>query len=133
MMCASLALFFIANFYFDAYMYADQASLGRTYPGYLLAGVAVTLILLATLGSNVGHSSQLRYLGTISYGLYVYHFPVLELCETVWTHVTKHNVALLTASTGLPLTILLAGISYKYLEHPFIRLKERFATVKTKS
>lgn len=72
----------------------------------------------------------LRYLGKISYGLYVFHSLCLYLAarllggypRTLWQFVVFWCL-------GLALTIGLAALSYKFLESPFLRLKERFAYI----
>ena len=53
------------------------------------------------------------YLGKISYGLYVFHAAALRVVPS--------------PLLALPLTIGIAALSYRYLESPFLRLKDRFA------
>ena len=77
-----------------------------TYPLVAAASVA---IIFGTLGSRMCAGA---YLGKISYGLYVFHAAVLR---TVPSPVL-----------ALPLTIAIAALSYRYLESPFLRLKDRF-------
>jgi peptidoglycan/LPS O-acetylase OafA/YrhL len=66
----------------------------------------------------------LNYLGKISYGLYVWHFLFL---------VTLHDLslpnALLFTPVALLATIMLSALSYRYLELPFLRLKDKFTYV----
>jgi len=78
-----------------------------TYP---LVAAAAVAVIFGTLGSRVRSGA---YLGKISYGLYVFHAAVLR--------VTPSPVL------ALPLTIAIAAFSYRYLESPFLRLKDRFA------
>jgi peptidoglycan/LPS O-acetylase OafA/YrhL len=70
----------------------------------------------------------LRYLGKISYGLYMYHpiAIVLALQTTLWLSASS-NVLIYTLS--LILTILLAGVSYKFFESYFLNLKTNFTRV----
>jgi peptidoglycan/LPS O-acetylase OafA/YrhL len=72
--------------------------------------------------------APLRYLGKISYGLYVYHLPV------IWFSVRVRDLDGMESTPRLPLyflafvvTILISSISYHLLEHPLIRLKDRLA------
>ena len=71
----------------------------------------------------------LRYLGRISYGLYVYHFPVIWFVEQVQSdtnflpNMGKPGVMLIS----LALTFLLAALSFHFLEAPFLKLKDRFS------
>jgi peptidoglycan/LPS O-acetylase OafA/YrhL len=71
------------------------------------------------------------YLGKISYGLYVFHSVGLTLAgHLIFPH--RLSTPLLRASVGLPITIGLAAISYRYLEAPFLRLKERFTHIQSR-
>jgi len=75
----------------------------------------------------------LRYLGKISYGLYVYHLPM------IWFSVRVRDLAGMEATPRPPLyflafvaTILISSISYHVLEAPLIRLKDRVAAYSRK-
>lgn len=73
------------------------------------------------------------YLGKISFGIYVYH-PLIIILTAKWL-----GSAIKTLNTNLQyaaiyflvttFTILIAGISYTYLEKPFLRLKDKFSRV----
>ena len=67
-------------------------------------------------------------LGKISYGLYMLHFTglliVLSLFRPAWGW-----ELLATKMLGFVVTVALAFASYRWIESPFLRLKERFATV----
>lgn len=79
-----------------------------TYP--LTAACAVD-ILQGVLDAGWGRRFRLpAYLGKISFGLYVFHAAVIELAGP-WL--------------ALPLTIAVAALSYRFLETPFLRLKDR--------
>jgi len=77
-----------------------------TYP---LAAVASVTILFGVLGARLRTGS---YLGKISYGLYVFHAAAIRIVPST--------------VLALPLTITMAALSYRYLESPFLRLKDRF-------
>ena len=70
----------------------------------------------------------LTYLGKISYGLYMYHpiAIVLALQTTRWLGAPS---SALIYALSLALTILLAGISYKYFESYFLTLKTKFTSI----
>ena len=73
--------------------------------------------------------SPLRYLGKISYGLYVYHFPVIWFVEQAHS---DFDFLSNMGETGVMLvsfaaTVLLATLSYYLLESPFLKLKDRFS------
>jgi peptidoglycan/LPS O-acetylase OafA/YrhL len=70
----------------------------------------------------------LQYLGKISYGLYVYHFPVIWFAGRLrdvqgLENITYPQIILV----ALAATILIASISYYLLESPLIRLKDTLA------
>ena len=65
----------------------------------------------------------LAYLGKISYGLYVYHFPIIWFVG----HELGSMSFYLKAPILLVITIMVAAISFRFLEQPFLKLKdERF-------
>lgn len=75
----------------------------------------------------------LVYLGRISYGLYCLHQVAILVTLQVlghW-HANDHTwqVVLLQPLIALPLSIALASASYRFLEKPFLRLKDRFAYI----
>ncbi len=103
--------------------------------GYWFIGVASVILFLSLLGIQVAKLAQpFVKLGKISYGLYVFHNPCLFLIGIglhkillFQRHPRLLGVALL--SLGLSGTILLASLSYRYYEAPFLRLKQRFELV----
>lgn len=64
----------------------------------------------------------LRLLGTISYGVYLWHWPVNVFVTTERFHI--HALAL--QALRLAITFLIAGISYRYLEQPIRQRGLRF-------
>ncbi len=68
----------------------------------------------------------LVYLGRISYGLYVFHLPVI-LAIAWWAP----GRAWLRLPLVAGLTLACAAGSYRYLESPFLRLKGRFTRVRS--
>jgi peptidoglycan/LPS O-acetylase OafA/YrhL len=70
------------------------------------------------------------YLGTISYGIYMLHMPavyaVSELCKRWnWWGASLTLYCLGYYTLVFTLTFLLAHLSYRYFEQPFLRLKDR--------
>jgi len=133
LIATGLVLFYLANQIFNAVLPGGEiASLGRTYPGYLIASIGVVLILLAVIGAAVPSSAgPLVYFGKISYGLYVYHLPLLVLSDWCVTRVLhlSHFKAPIASVGGLGLALLVASLSYKYFESPFLQFKKRFEVV----
>ncbi len=101
--------------------------------GYLCNDAACILLLVGMLGANMPRFTYpLRYLGKISYGMYVFHY-------TLWIGMTAVVVRLLHRQLAgvlpelyvavLGLTIGISAFSYRYFEKAFLRLKERYAFV----
>jgi len=71
--------------------------------------------------------SWLRYLGKISYGMYVYHLPIIWFVERFLEERLQGEMAVwLKAGVSLSATILISTLSYYLLESPILNLKERF-------
>ncbi len=70
----------------------------------------------------------LNYLGNISYGLYMYHPIGIILAITMGTAISFTN-NLLLYPLSLLLTIVIAGISYRYFESFFLKYKRKFSNV----
>ncbi len=100
--------------------------------GYPAIAFGAWLLFMAVLG--IGSAPRwLRYLGKISYGLYVFHELALYLAVKLhgdYAHTMRDFV--IYWWTGLTLTLVMAALSYRFFEAPFLRLKERFAFVKSR-
>lgn len=117
-----------------------QTKLMLTYP---LVRIGLTLILSAIIQDRLWplsvllNSSHIRYLGKISYGLYVYHVAMLSLgTYLVNKFVLPERLFVYPGAvllTTLVLTILISAISYQTLEKPFLKLKSRFSFVESRS
>jgi len=93
---------------------------------YPIADIGALSVFLAVLGAPIAWR-PLVYLGQISYGLYVYHLFALDVAKVGILHATGTCPFWLRGAIGLALTVPLAAVSYKWLEMPFLRLKERFS------
>ena len=77
----------------------------------------------------------LQYLGKISYGLYIYHFPIayffpagLFVSLFHGFGVSKEGGALITLFMVFAVTIAVASLSYYALEKPFLKMKDRYVS-----
>lgn len=101
----------------------------------LLTGMVFILLILSITQHNTGITrwevQPLSYLGTISFGIYIFHTHV----SYVLRFILGHWVGLLHAIQRFPtlyfvielsLTIGVAHISYRYFENYFLKLKDRY-------
>jgi peptidoglycan/LPS O-acetylase OafA/YrhL len=88
-------------------------------------------ILVALVVCHAGHPRlailrlrPLVYLGTISYGVYLYHYPIIKLSGLLTTYVGDLPRAAIIIVDCL-LTLLIAVASWHLIEQPILRLKDR--------
>jgi peptidoglycan/LPS O-acetylase OafA/YrhL len=67
----------------------------------------------------------LAYLGVISYGIYLLHKPALDVARRLLTRFDVHQPEVLFV-LGMALSVLLAGLSFRFFEAPLLALKDRF-------
>ena len=110
------------------------------YNSTAIAIIFITIILnLATNPKSLVHLENkiVNRLGQISYGLYLYHFPIVYLFLVTVSKIDSMRGTFLSASimfAGITFTTwLVSEISYRWFETPFLNLKDRFATVHTSS
>lgn len=87
------------------------------------SGIGLLLTTPQTLATVWLASPPMRWLGRISYGLYVFHPQVLRVS---FAH-TAGRPALVRATVGIAATLALTLASWHGLERPFLRLKDRLA------
>ena len=105
--------------------------------GYAVAGLGCALLVVAVLHVPAGIVPPLvQKLGKISFGLYVFHETGFFFASSLLRHLpTPHSFGwglALNKSVALLLTIAMALLSYHFWERPFLRLKERFTTVRSR-
>lgn len=96
--------------------------------GFALAALATTLLILDVLlfPSLLSRAMEFRplvWIGRISYGLYLWHYPIFEASRRLLEGRTSPVVYQLV---GLILTFLVAAASFYFLEQPFLRMRRRF-------
>lgn len=64
----------------------------------------------------------LVYFGTISYGLYVFHLPILWLVYSTMDDFPE----IVQASTTLFITVIISMVSYELMEKRFVNLKDKY-------
>jgi peptidoglycan/LPS O-acetylase OafA/YrhL len=113
--------------------YPDTFSPGQWYAGQAIYGlVALLLLLPAVFGDRRGglprrvmSDPMLGWLGVVSYGVFLWHVPILHKLGQRGPGPLQHAPGLLLATLGLGLTIACAAASYYAFERPLLRLKHR--------
>lgn len=111
------------------------AEFPRDYVQYqvsALAGVATALIMVEVFlpRSRLApclENPVLVALGRISYGVYLWHFPIFYLFGTL--ALTGVTPSLSSLFTGWIATLAVAAASFYFLERPALRLKQRFSVL----
>lgn len=123
---ASLTAYVAAVYYLD--FFGIEALL--IYP---IAAAASALMIWAFLGSSF-RARPLVYLGRISYGLYVFHVLGVKLAQQLLeaANIGGAYYTFWQFAPALSITIILAVLSYRYLEKPFLSLKKKFTVVESR-
>lgn len=123
----------VAVFAFTVTGQALTVTTWRMALGHPFTALASVAVLLSVLGSQHRflRNPTLLYLGKISYGLYVLH-EFAHFCAMRIAPASTPIGVVGQSFVGLALTVLLAAASYRWLESPFLRLKERFAHVQSR-
>ena len=111
--------------------------------GWALDAVGCVLTLVAFLGVSPSLLPRwIVHLGRIPYGLYVYHgFAIYLTDRLIVRQLALHKNALISSNVGpiyilnlghtFGLTVLLAELSYRYFETPFLKMKKRHSVVES--
>ncbi len=102
----------------------------RTFKPLVLNLIFLALVALTVIHAGSPRLAFLRdprlvYLGSISYGLYLYHHFIFEICK-YYERAFLINSGPLGHAMKLLASIALAMISWKYVERPILSLKDRF-------
>ena len=130
---ASFALLLVVSGTF--HLYDGPFTVAHVTFGWWLAAVATAGIVVSALGSVSRLAAPLRtrpliYLGRISYGLYVWHQVALLIGARLFPeHDSSPRQWAERIVVGGVLTTALAAASYRWLEMPFLRLKQRRFTL----
>jgi peptidoglycan/LPS O-acetylase OafA/YrhL len=100
-----------------------------TYPVVSLAACA---LIVASLHPQTDLTRRaalgpLLHLGKVSYGLYVFHLLFITLLGVTAVHTPARRVTLI--GVALLCSVVVAVVSYRVLEWPFLALKRRFTHV----
>jgi peptidoglycan/LPS O-acetylase OafA/YrhL len=91
---------------------------------------AVTIYAVAREGlfNRFLELGWMRYLGKISYGLYVYHYGLIFFAGRIRDvlPVTPDQAQFFTALIAFVATVILASLTYKFIERPILGLKDKY-------
>ena len=108
-------------------------TLGFTFVGIASTSAIALAIQPASRTSRIFESHFLRFFGTYSYGIYVFHYSLSGLIGTplrTYVDATVHIKVLGVLASALAAgsaSVVLAWLSYRYFEVPFLRLKRFFS------
>lgn len=101
----------------------------RIFPGYaaLWPTVAGALVILAGTTRGFGAdrflaSKPMVYLGGISYGIYLWHFPILTFCKA---YAEPEEIGLLSGLGIMAASVALAALTSRFVEAPLRARKGR--------
>lgn len=90
----------------------------------IVASAVVVSYLAANSDARVLSDRRVVWLGQRSYGVYLIHQAVLLFIVSAFNNPPAQIVAL----TGIPASIVLAALSYTYVERPFLKRKDEAAS-----
>ena len=94
-----------------------------TYRGGLVAVSVATAVAIwaGVRGGRFGRlldAAPLRYLGERSYGIYLWHWPILVLVQLLWPASSRASSLLPIGLVATVITLVFAAVSYRWLEVP---------------
>ena len=139
---SGVSMWMLAVGVFRIHNYGLEPSAARLTLGYEVMALGCFLIFLSFLGLELRFLPRpITYLGKISYGLYAYHFWMIVLAAAIARSsfrarmFNEHSamIPLFVYVVALSGTVLLAAVSYRVLEAPFLRMKARLAVVQSRA
>ena len=116
-----ITIFLIGIIYSSQIFYYEYATLGyktvfyRTILGLNFASIILIFCLYEIKGIVRKILSPLYYLGTISYGIYLWHFAIISSLERLYPIPQTYFMALV-----IFITIIFSSLSWHFLEKPII-------------
>lgn len=108
------------------YSFAQYISPLMKLLAYASFGVAVTILFININNSSVFAkiitNKPVKFIGKISYGIYLYHFPIF--CLLNMTTFQAKSITLLQCIEGLSLSLIVATASFYIIELPLLKLKD---------
>ena len=99
---------------------------------HMLVGLALAVTPSSVLLGRILDNRVAIYLAQISFGVYVWHYLVLELVRVFWVPDIDHGAMsdptefLITSGVIIAITMAIATLSYRWMEAPIIVWARRF-------
>ncbi|HZL26435.1 MAG TPA: acyltransferase [Acidobacteriaceae bacterium] len=125
---------FFSRIFSAAYVYPEwHHTWGLTFINVYAAALIVCALVPGSFAYRLFHLSGMRWVGRISYGAYVFHDIPHLLYDGLVKRMVHHypwsarlDPRLLIPFIALVSTLLIARLSYRFFETPFLNLKERW-------
>lgn len=117
-------------------LYSAGFFAGRIWPAFIPSvvvlsawGLAIVMILERRRTTSSGGRNRLfgllRWLGAISYSLYLVHEPLINLRETVVQHLPNHALSRTVFCLWYAVPFVVAWLCWKWVEKPSMRISKR--------
>lgn len=138
-----VALWFFSVYNFDVKSYNGHPTVLGAILGWLMVLVGSVLFFISTLGiPNKYVPKLLVYLGRISFGLYMFHSLIFHLFfhgfrsywekPLIYLQINSTTISIIGTILVFTVTVILSGLSYRYFERPFLKLKEKFTVISSR-
>ncbi len=140
-----VSIFFIYLLLVLLFLFRDEWLLGNHYIRIFERAVIAVSILLVILEQCFSKHSLFKLsalktiskLGIITYGLYCIHFIIISattaITKKLGINTQVWQVLFLEPAISITITIMLAKISFRYFEFPFLKMKDRFGYILKKT
>lgn len=92
----------------------------------LCFSILLNTILQWERASHFFASPTIKHLGRISYGIYLIHMPIPAIVNLIEKKIPLDIPPMIEISIYFCMTVIMANLSFKYIETPFLNLKSRF-------